>query len=95
MLAPFLHLIVKLIDLYSLCITVWVVLELLIYFKIVNTMQPLVMRMRYTLNRLILPVLRPIRKYLPDLGGLDISPVILILLLQFAQEELMHIAYSL
>jgi len=95
MLAPFIDLIANVIDLYVICLTVWVILELLVYFKIVNITQTLVYRLRYALNRLILPALRPIRKFLPDLGGVDISPVVLILLLNFVKDLLYHYLYRL
>jgi YggT family protein len=87
---PFINLISNIIDLYMLCVFVWFVLGLLIYFKIVNRTHPLVFRVEDFLTRLVDPVLKPIRKYLPPIGGIDISPVILILLLQFVQNALRY-----
>ena len=46
------------------------------------------------LYRITEPALRPIRKYIPNLGGLDISPVILILVLIFAKSLLFEYGYS-
>jgi YggT family protein len=40
--------------------------------------------------RITEPLLRPIRRILPDLGGIDISPVILILLLAFLDSEMQY-----
>jgi YggT family protein len=95
MLNPFVNLLGNLIYLYLLCVIVWAVLSTLISFKIINGYQPLVQRISYALNRLVEPALKPIRRYLPDLGGLDISPIILILLLHFAREVLYTYFYSL
>lgn len=87
MLNPFIDLISNVIFLINLALFVWLVLDILIHFDIVNRTNPLVNRVYSTLDKLITPLLRPIRKvlakYLPDLGGIDISPIILILLLNF------------
>lgn len=87
---PFVGLLVSVIELYSIILLVWVVLGILIYFKIVNPWQPLVRKVEYVLSRLVDPVLKPIRRVMPDLGGIDISPVILILLLNFLQNALVY-----
>jgi YggT family protein len=39
------------------------------------------------------PALRPIRRFLPNLGGLDISPIILLLILWFVERELIELAF--
>ncbi len=87
---PFIELIGSVIYLYSLSIFIWVALGLLIYFKIVNAYQPLVRKVNETLTRLIEPALRPIRKILPDLGGIDIYPIILLLLLNFLRNSVYY-----
>ena len=90
---PFIQLISEVINLYSLVVFAWVILSLLIYFKIVNRGHPLVFRLEYVLNRLVEPALKPIRRILPDLGGVDLSPVILILLLHFLNNALFYYVY--
>lgn len=72
------------------CITIYiwiliaqVVLSWLVAFNIVNTRQPFVRQLGNALWRLTEPVLGPIRRILPNLGGLDISPIIVILILEF------------
>lgn len=87
---PFIMLIANVIDLYSLILLIWIILSWLIAFKIVNQHQPFVYKLNYILTRLIDPALRPIRKYLPDLGGIDISPIILILGLNFIKHALFY-----
>lgn len=76
------------IDLYTFVLVVWVVMSWLISFNIVNRGQPFVERLNYALSRMVEPALRPIKKFMPDLGGLDISPIILIILLQFIERLL-------
>jgi YggT family protein len=72
---------IKLIDLYIWVIIISAILSWLIAFNVVNTSNRFVMTVADALWRLTEPALRPIRKLLPDLGGIDVSPVILILLL--------------
>jgi YggT family protein len=95
MLNPFINLIGEVLYLYSLCIIIWIVMTTLVSFKILNASQPIVWKIMDVLNRLIEPALKPIRKKLPDLGGVDISPIILILLLNFVREALYTYLYNL
>tara|TARA_B100000989_G_scaffold272496_1_gene229984 strand:- start:110 stop:397 length:288 start_codon:yes stop_codon:yes gene_type:complete len=94
MLYPVINLISTVIYLYTLVLLAWVILSLLISFDIVNRYQPLVQKIYTALNRMTEPALRPIRKFLPDLGGIDISPIILLLLLQFVNDMLYSVAGS-
>ena len=95
MLNPFVDLLANLVSLYKLCVIVWMIVTTLVSFKIINAYQPAVQKVMYALNRLVLPALRPIKKFLPDLGGIDISPVILWLLLNFAIDALYRYLYNL
>lgn len=63
-----------------------VVLSWLIAFNVVNTGNGFVYQLRDFLYRITEPVLRPIRSLMPNLGGIDISPVILILALYFLRD---------
>jgi YggT family protein len=60
-----------------------VILSWLIAFNIVNTRHPFVNAVGRFLHQVTAPALRPIRRIVPTLGGIDISPLILILLLGF------------
>jgi YggT family protein len=76
--------------LLALNIFVWIliasaVLSWLIAFNVLNTRNPVVGTIADTLYRLTEPVLRPIRRRLPDMGGIDISPIIVILIVFFLQ----------
>ncbi len=92
MLGPFINLISNVISLINLALTVWMVLGLLLYFDIVNRHNPLVYRIYDTLGRLLEPLLAPLRRalarVLPDTGGLDLSPIALILLLHFVDNAM-------
>jgi YggT family protein len=61
------------------------VLSWLIAFNVVNTRNQFVAMVWDFLYRITEPALRPIRSILPNLGGIDISPVILILIIFFIQ----------
>ena len=59
------------------------VLSWLVAFRVVNTQNRLVYAVMDFCYRVTEPALRPIRRVLPNLGGIDISPVVLILVLMF------------
>lgn len=80
---PFLWLILTIIDVYFWIILAMVVMSWLIAFGIVNRSNPYVRQIGYALERLTEPLLRPIRRFLPDLGGIDISPIVLLIAMQF------------
>jgi len=98
MLNPFVDLFSTIIQLYNYVLITWVILSLLINFEVVNRFNPLVQRVNDILNRLVEPVLRPIRRltdrFLPNLGGVDLSPIVLFLLLQFIQNALYSWFYT-
>lgn len=80
---PILWLFNKLIEIYSFLLLAYVILTVLINFGIVNSRQPIVSSIGEFLYRITEPLLAPIRRRLPNLGPIDISPVILLLALQF------------
>jgi YggT family protein len=85
---PFFWLISTLITLYIWILIANAVLSWLVAFNVVNPYNNIVRTIGEGLYRLTDPALRPIRQMLPSLGGLDISPVILIIILLFAQRLL-------
>mgnify|MGYP001390962191 FL=1 len=67
---------------------IWIVIAMAIFswlvaFNVVNTRNPVVGMVGDFLYRITEPVLRPIRNFMPNLGGIDISPVILFLIIVF------------
>jgi len=81
-------LIYRIIDIYFYILILNVILSWLIAFNILNTQSRFVGMILYASQRLTNPLLNPIRRFLPNLGGLDISPIVLILLLFFIQDSL-------
>ena len=55
-----------------------VIMSWLINFNVLNRHQPLVWQIWTGLNRMLEPIYAPIRRVLPDMGGLDLSPLVLI-----------------
>ena len=80
------------LDLYTWIIIASAVLSWLIAFNVVNTGNRFVYQLRDFLYRITEPALRPIRALLPNLGGIDISPVILILGLLFLRNLIFWLA---
>ena len=80
------------LNLYSWCLIIWVIMSWLISFNVINTHNRFVHLVGDFLYRITEPLLRPIRRFLPNLGGLDLSPIVLILLLQFARNLIMEYA---
>ncbi len=74
------------LNLYMWVIILSAVMSWLIAFGVVDMRNQFVYTVADTLNRLTEPALRPIRNLLPNMGGIDISPVILILLIIFLQD---------
>ena len=81
--------------LLALQIYVWLliaaaVLSWLIAFNVVNTRNQFVAAVAEFLYRVTEPALAPIRRMMPNLGGLDISPIILILIIYFIQKLIVY-----
>jgi YggT family protein len=85
-----LNLVSTIIQIYIYVLIAAAVLSWLIAFNVVNTRNQFVSAVADALWRLTEPVLAPIRRILPNLGGLDLSPVVLILLLVFARNLLIE-----
>ena len=79
------YLVLQILKLYSYVVIVNVVVSLLITFNILNTQNRFVYSILELSYRLTDPVLNKIRRFLPNLGSLDISPIILLLLIWFVE----------
>ena len=74
-----------------LTLVIWVavaqaILSWLVAFNVINTHNNFVRTVLTTLDRLLDPLYRPIRRILPDLGGIDLSPMVLILVVIFLRD---------
>jgi YggT family protein len=85
----FLNFISMLLTLYVYILIASAIMSWLIAFNVVNPRNDFVRIVGEFLYRITEPVLRPIRNLLPNLGGIDVSPVILILIIVFIQSVLL------
>jgi YggT family protein len=85
MINPFLWLILTILDLYFWVILVTVIMSWLVAFNVINGANPYVRQVGYALRRLTEPLMAPIRRLLPDLGGIDVSPIVVLIGLQFVR----------
>ena len=79
------YLVLQLLKLYSYVVIINVVISWLIAFNILNTHNRFVYSILELTYRLTDPFLNRIRQFLPNLGALDISPIILLLLIWFIE----------
>ena len=70
------------LQLVQFVVIVWAVVSWLIAFDVINTRNPTVYRIVRVLDGICTPMMAPIRRFMPNLGGIDISPIIFLLLLQ-------------
>ena len=73
--------IVRILDFYTLIVFFYVIISWLLHFNILNSGNIFLWKVFESLKKLTDPPLNYIRKYLPNLGGIDISPVLLILII--------------
>ena len=85
----FAMLIDQIINLYIWTLLAYLAIGWLMAFKIINPWQPVVRMIIDALSRIHEPLLRPVRRILPDFGALDVSPIVLFLLAQFLR-NLLH-----
>ena len=78
----------NIVDIYIFTLLAFVIASWLVAFRIINPWQPFVRWLLQALSRLHEPLLGRIRSVLPDLGGIDISPIIVLLAVQFARNLL-------
>ena len=87
-----LNLIDNVVSLYIWILFLSVIASWLINFNVINTSNRVVYMVVDVLYKMTEPVLRPIRRLLPNMGGLDLSPVVLILLLWFIRDLIFDFA---
>jgi YggT family protein len=83
---PFIWLIDTIFNLVFWLVLATVIISWLMQFGIVDGRNQYVKQINYMLARLTEPLLSPIRRILPDLGGIDLSPVVLLLGLEFIRQ---------
>ncbi|MDC3163286.1 YggT family protein [Pelagibacteraceae bacterium] len=83
----------QVINLYTWVLIINVIFSWLIAMNIFNTQNRIIIAVYYGTKRLTDPLLNPIRNFLPNLSGIDISPVVLILILYFIRNLLFEYFY--
>lgn len=87
--------VIYVLQLFIYVIVAQAILSWLVAFNVINTQNRFVYSVMNGLDRLLNPVLRPIRNRLPDLGGIDLSPLVLILAIMLTQRLLRGLALDL
>ena len=70
-------------------IIIQAILSWLVAFNVINTHNDFIRQLLYALDRMTEPMYRPIRRILPDFGGLDFSPIVVLILLYILQNVLL------
>lgn len=74
------------LEIYSFIIIAAIIVSWLVAFNVISMAHPAARRLVDVLGRLTNPVLRPIQRYIPSIGGIDISPIIAIFAIMFLQK---------
>jgi len=83
---PFFTLIDAILSIYSLIVFIMVIMSWLISFNVINRHNQFVDMIWRTVIALTEPLLGPIRRAMPNLGGIDLSPIVLLLGVFFLRE---------
>ena len=81
----FLYIIFQILQIYKYAVIIYVILSMLISFNIINTNNRIISIVMDFLFKLIEPLLRVIRNVIPNFGAIDISPVILLIIIEAFQ----------
>jgi len=82
------------LDIFKWMLIISIILGWLIHFGVVNAYQPFVQSVGRFLHAVTEPALRPLRRYIPAVGGMDISPIVLFLVIMFLQRLIINILYN-
>ena len=92
MLFAILDILIFLLWVLSIIIIAQAILSWLVVFNVINTQSDFVRALLYALDRLTEPLYRPVRKVMPDFGGIDFSPLVVLLLIWVLQRLLTGVA---
>jgi len=81
----FLYIIFQVLQIYKYAVIIYVIVNMLISFNIINTNNKIISIVMDFLFKLIEPLLRVIRNLIPNFGAIDVSPVILIIVIEAFQ----------
>ncbi|WP_419798808.1 MAG: YggT family protein [Terasakiella sp.] len=84
-LVPLLDVILAILNIYEMIVVVTVVMSWLFHFNVINYSNQFVRIVWDICSKLTEPLLSRIRQFLPDMGGIDLSPIVLLLVVFFLQ----------
>ena len=79
------------IEIYTFIIILSVIVSWLVAFGVLNVANPQAANLVRLINRAVDPVLKPVQRYVPSIGGMDISPIIVIFGLIFLQRVVLNV----
>jgi YggT family protein len=85
MVNPFVWLVLNILGLYVWIIVAAVIMSWLVSFGVINIHNQLARSLVIALQALTEPVFRPIRRVIPPMGGLDLSPLVALVLVEFLE----------
>ena len=88
-------LISQIVTLIQIVLFIWIILGWLVAFNVVNVHNRFVATVMDIAGRIVRPMLAPIQRIIPPLGGLDLSPIVLLLGLEFLRRILCRLLIAL
>lgn len=93
MLNPIAALLIEVLEIYKWVVIAAVIVSWLTAFNVINQYNNFVRALLRILFALTEPVFRPIRKIIPPIGGLDLSPIIVFVIIWFLQYTIQYVSY--
>lgn len=78
-----LELLSMVIGLVVVLIFVWVIMSWLVSFGLINLRNPMVAQIYHGINRVLTPIMSPVQRIIPPIGGLDLSPIVVLIGIQW------------
>ena len=93
MLNPIAALLIEVLEIYKWIVIAAVIVSWLTAFNVINQYNQFVRTLLRILIALTEPVFRPIRKVIPAVGGLDLSPIVVFVIIWFLQYTIQYVSY--
>ena len=93
MLNPIAALLIEILEIYKWIVILAVVVSWLVAFNVINTHNDFVRTVLRLLSALTEPVFRPVRKVIPPISGLDLSPIVVFVVIWFLQYTIQYLSF--
>lgn len=90
---PIVYLIDLLLSLLSWGLFIYLIMQWLIHFRVINYSNRVIYEIYQMLSRLLEPVLGWVRRYVPLVNGLDLSPIVVFIAISFIRYTLFYYSY--